>query len=338
MHRVSALCSRASLFRKPFAAVPRWASSTSPVESSKIIESVRQSSSELVKLAVIDIDGVPRGKFISKDKFLSAATKNLAFCSVVFGWDCADVLYDNTKQVGWHTGYADLECKIDLRTHREVPWEANVPFFLMDFEDSSGRALEICPRSLLKRIAAQVKQAGFGQANIGFEYEWFNFKEDAKSLAAKAFTRPEHLTPGMFGYSLLRASQNKEFFHALMTQLGRFGVPVEGLHTETGPGVMEGAIQYSEAVEAADRAALFKMGVKEIAHGFGIMPSFMARVNTSLPGCGGHFHVNLQAADGTNAFVDAAAPHQMSKTFQHFLAGQLHCLPHVMPMLAPSWV
>ncbi|MGC8045220.1 hypothetical protein ACP3WJ_23975, partial [Salmonella enterica] len=81
---------------------------------------------------------------------------------------------------------------------------------------------------------------------------------------------------------------NQPFFDALLTDLRRFGVPLEGLHTETGPGVFEAAILYSDALEAADRTVLFKTGVKEIAHRFGILPTFMARWNTDLPGCSGH--------------------------------------------------
>jgi glutamine synthetase len=81
----------------------------------------------------------------------------------------------------------------------------------------------------------------------------------------------------MFGYSLLRMNQNRDFFNALMDEMLAFGVPIEGLHTETGPGVYEAAIGFSEALEQADRAILFKTGAKEIGSRFGIMPSFMAK-------------------------------------------------------------
>ena len=73
------------------------------------------------------------------------------------------------------------------------------------------------------------------------------------------------------------ANQNREFFNALMDDMAAFGVPIEGLHTETGPGVYEVAIAFSEALEQADRAILFKTGAKEIGTRFGIMPSFMAK-------------------------------------------------------------
>lgn len=37
----------------------------------------------------VDVDGVLRGKIMSKSKFLSAAETDFGFCGVVYGWDCA---------------------------------------------------------------------------------------------------------------------------------------------------------------------------------------------------------------------------------------------------------
>src|SRR5437773_12141104 len=101
----------------------------------------------------------------------------------------------------------------------------------------------------------------------------------------------------MFGYSLLRMNHRREYFNALMDEMAAFGVPIEGLHTETGPGVYEAAITFSEALEAADRAILFKPGAKEIGKRFGIMPSLMAKRSAQYPGCSGHIHQS--PSDGT---------------------------------------
>ncbi len=84
----------------------------------------------------------------------------------------------------------------------------------------------------------------------GMEFEWFNFAETPQSWAAKKGVGPEPITPGMFGYSLLRANAVAPFFEALFNDMGAFGIPIEGLHTETGPGVYEAAILFSEALEA----------------------------------------------------------------------------------------
>ena len=129
--------------------------------------------------------------------------------------------------------------------------------------------------------------------SIGVEFEWFNFRETPESLHEAGFKSPKPLTPGMFGYSLIRAAQNRDYFVALMEELPHFGVPLEGLHTETGPGVFEAAILYSDALTSADRAVLFKTAAKEIGHRFGIMPTFMAKISPELPGCSGHIHQSL---------------------------------------------
>ncbi len=292
--------------------------------ASRIIAAVRNAPGTRVKVAVSDIDGVLRGKYIHKDKFLSAVDGGFGFCDVVFGWDMMDVTYDNTTATGWHRGFPDALARLDLATYRTVPWDDDVPFFLGDFvETKQGKEvpLSICPRQVLKRVLARAAKLGFTPM-CGLEFEWFNFRESPQTWADKKGVGPTPLTPGMFGYSLLRANGNREFFAALINDLAAFDIPIEGLHTETGPGVYEAAIVFSEALEAADRGLLFKTAAKEIGARFGIMPSFMAKWNPQLPGCSGHVHQSL--SDGRrNVFHDAKRPYGMSRVFESYLAGQV---------------
>ena len=101
----------------------------------KIIKMVNSYSGQKVKVAIADIDGILRGKVMSKDKFLGILDNGFGFCDVVFGWDMADELYDKSKITGWHTGFPDVNAKIDLSTFRQVPWDNDIPFFLGDFRD-----------------------------------------------------------------------------------------------------------------------------------------------------------------------------------------------------------
>src|ERR1700760_453944 len=73
---------------------------------------------EHAKIGGFDIDGVLRGKYVSLDKLESALSKGFGFCDVIFGWDVADVLYDNAKVTGWHTGYPDTQGVLDPTTAR----------------------------------------------------------------------------------------------------------------------------------------------------------------------------------------------------------------------------
>src|SRR5271170_6155803 len=102
-------------------------------DHSNVVEEIRRSEKQKVKVAVTDIDGILRGKYLHKDKFLSAAEGGFGFCNVIFGWDSADVCYDNGTYTGWHTGYPDAHARVDLSTYRRIPWEADLPFFLGDF-------------------------------------------------------------------------------------------------------------------------------------------------------------------------------------------------------------
>ena len=302
------------------------------------ITALRQSGANTVKVACSDIDGILRGKYLHKDKFFGAAEPypqgGFGFCDVVFGWDSSDQCYDNAQVTGWQHGFPDALARVDLATARRVPWDDQVPFFLGDFVNADGSPYAVCPRQTLKRVLKRAEKLGL-LPMAGMEFEWFNFAETPQSWADKRGVGPTSLTPGMFGYSLLRMADNKPFFNALMDEMLAFGVPIEGLHTETGPGVYEVAITFSEALEAADRAILFKTGAKEIGKRFGIMPSFMAKWNQALPGCSGHIHQSL--SDGKkNVFHDAKRPNAMSTVFESYLAGQVACLMEFAPMFWPT--
>jgi glutamine synthetase len=301
----------------------------------EIIEFIKKLPAGKVKLAITDIDGILRGKVIHKDKFISVLEDGFGFCNVVFGWDSSDLLYEKNDFSGWHNGFPDAHAKVDTSTFRSVPWDNQIPFFIGDFTDKDGNPADVCPRSLLKKINNEADSLGYS-AIFSQEFEWFNFRETPQSLYEKEFKNPAPLTPGMFGYSILRPSLNNDFFNQLFDQLTAFGIPIEGLHTETGPGTYEAAILYSDIIEAADRAVLFKTGVKEIAYRNGIVASFMAKWNDKLPGCGGHIHQSLWDKDNKkNLFFDEKEKNKMSETMKNYIAGQLHCLPHILPMYAP---
>ena len=301
------------------------------MDTNKILQTLKNTDDQRVKVGIIDIDGVLRGKILRKDKFLKALDSSSGFCDVVFGWDMVDQAYDRSKVTGWHTGYPDANYTIDINTFRNIPWDENIPFFLGDFSSIDHPA---CPRSLLKKVIKKAENMGF-KPIFAEEFEWFNFDETPESLNDKGGVNPKPLTPGMFGYSVIRASQKSDYFNDLFTLLEDFRIPIEGLHTETGPGVYEAAIQYCDILEAADRAALFKTAVKEIASKHGIMASFMAKWNMDLPGCSGHVHQSLWK-DDKNLFADAKDKNKMSDIFKSYIAGQLKALPEILPMFAPT--
>jgi glutamine synthetase len=288
------------------------------------------------KLGAVDIDGVWRGKYVSLDKLFSTAKGGLGFCDVVFGWDLADTLYDNAKVTGWHTGYPDAKATVDLSTARVIPWEPDTAAFLLDFVNADGSPFEPSPRQLLQKISRRARQMGY-LPKFGAEYEYFIFRETPESLRAKGFQNLTPLSPGMFGYSWLRTSANSALVHAIVDGCNAFGIDVEGMHTETGPGVYETAIRYDELEKAADRAVLFKTVVKEVCARHGLTACFMAKWNPNLPGCSGHVHESLwNLAGDENLFHDPKGEHGMSRLLRHYLGGQIELMPELTALYWPT--
>src|SRR5258707_1092807 len=141
---------------------------------------------------------------------------------------------------------------------------------------------------------------------------------------------------GFTGYSMLRSTVHAEFYRELLDTCRAMDMELEGLHTETGPGVLEAAIKVSDALGSADQAALFKTMTKVLAQRRGWMATFMAKWSRDWPGQSGHLHLSLQDRKGKGIFHDPKAPHGMSDTMRHFLAGQQALMPHILAMIAPT--
>ncbi|OQO07064.1 hypothetical protein B0A48_07630 [Cryoendolithus antarcticus] len=314
-----------------------------------------------VKVGGTDIDGILRGKLMSKKKFLSVSESGFGFCSVIFGWDMHDQTYFKELKISnKENGYRDIVAEIDLASYRRIPWENDIPFFLVSFREPEGGPLSACPRSLLEKQVKKISDAGYG-ALAGAEFEFYQFRAptttssqtphtERNSSATATYLRenPVNSLPpleeGMFGYSLTRPIHNQDYYYGIFDACAKFRCNIEGWHTESGPGVYEAALEYGEIAEMADRAALFKLTVKNIGSKFGITPCFMAKPREGLPGNSGHVHLSLTDKKGKNLFsrekpdTNAAYPDlaHLSDLGRHFLAGLLEGLPDVMPIVAPT--
>lgn len=306
------------------------------MNASEVRRELEERGVRRVKVGGFDIDGVLRGKYLSLDKFYSAIESDIGFCDVIFGWDIADVLYDNAKVTGWATGYPDAKAKIDLSTLRMIPWEPGTAAFLLDFATGDGEPHPACPRSLFKRVLARANAMGF-KATFAAEFEFFIFKETPESMRAKGYRNLTPLSPGMFGYSWLRSGQHQDLSHAILDEMEAFDISIEGFHTETGPGVYEIALRYDDALRMADKAALFKTALKQLLHRMGLSVTFMAKWNHDLPGSSGHIHQSLWSkTEKSNLFYDESGPHNLSPLALSYLAGQLELMPELTALYAPT--
>ena len=291
-----------------------------------------------VKLGLTDIDGVIRGKYVSLEKFTSLMTKAGGFCDCVFGWDVDDQLYDQNRYTGWHTGFPDAAYKLDAESERWLTDE-NCPYFVGQFIPEAGAVDSaehpLCPRSLLQRVLLKLEAEGL-RVRSGFEYEFFVFDETPHSVRDKGYAGLLPLTPGNFGYSVLRNSVESDLFSGLMDYCQGLDCDLEGLHCETGPGVWEAALKAKVGLEAADRANLFKTFAKVYLQKHQLIGTFMAKWSMDYPGQSGHFHFSFEDEQHTNQFYAAEAQDNMSPLQRQALGGLQRYLPEWIAMLAPT--
>ncbi len=290
-----------------------------------------------VKIGLFDNDGIMRGKYMSREKFFSSLDNGFAFCDVVLGWDSKDKLYDNVTYTGWHTGYPDAPVKVVPDSCRDMPLEENMLLFLVEFAE---QAEAVCPRAALRRVLDKAENMGF-DVFAAFEYEFFLFEETPDSIREKNYTNLKLMTPGWFGYSMIRNSTHADLYRQILELSEQMDFPIESLHTETGPGVLEAAIAVDSALNAADKGALFKTFLKILAQQNGLMATFMAKWSNDYPGQSGHIHMSLRYKEGHNnhlgsAFYDPSQKNNISPIQRHFVAGQQMLMGQLLCMISPT--
>ena len=284
------------------------------------------------KVAVTDMDGILRGKYLSKKKLLSALKDGFGFCDVILGWDSNDQIYDDVKYTGWSSGFPDAHVMPIPETARFIPFENDLLFFLAEFY---GNASKLCPRSILKKVIKKGETLGFS-ALAGAEYEYFLFQETPETVRAKNYRNLRPFTPGNFGYSVIRNSVHSDFHNEFLEMCELIDIPLEGYHTETGPGVLEAALAPDCILNAADKATLFKTFTKIFAQRRELMATFMAKWSTEHPGQSGHIHLSLKNEEKQNIFFDSSKPLNISDEMRWFIGGQQKLMPELIAMVAPN--
>jgi glutamine synthetase len=233
----------------------------------------------------------------------------------------------------WDQGYGDFAIRPDLATLRRIPWLDGTALVLGDVVDHHGRDVAHSPRAILKRQLARARAAGFG-VNMASELEFYVFDEPYGVARKKNYKGLE--TAGWYieDYHIFQTTKEESLIRKIRNDMDAAGIPVEFSKGEWGPGQAELNLKYAEALEMADRHAIYKNGVKEIAFLQGKAVTFMAKWDFGLAGSSCHIHTSLvDADDGAPAFPDESGNH--SDIFEHFMAGQLALARDITLFLAP---
>jgi glutamine synthetase len=311
-------------------------SKTDSADQAWLKDFVQEHSIHTVKIGAVDLDGLWRGKRISRDYFVdSVHATGTNICNILFGWDIDDEPIPDLNYTGWDTGYPDVNLRPDLSTLRVVPWEPGTASVICDLYERDGRPVELSPRELLKSMIALARTHGY-QAIGAYEFEFYLFRGTARDNAGRKWRDLEPVSEGHHTYNVYRDTGTEFLIGAVRRQLAEYGIMIEASNSEHGPGQFEVNIHYSDALAAADNAMLLKHTVKELAARDGYTASFIAKVNPDWAGSSGHVHQSLRTLDGTPAFANPADPGALSEVGRQYLAGLVEHVGDLTALFLPN--
>jgi glutamine synthetase len=233
------------------------------------------------------------------------------------------------KFANWELGYGDFHMVPDPATLRLATWLDKTAFVLCDIKsEKTHDYVSVAPRSILRRQVDAAKKLGY-TGYAGTELEHYLFQTSFKQAAQQDYRNLDPAGWYLEDYHMLQGARTEGFHAAARRHLKHSGVPVETSKGEWGKGQHELNVRYAEVLEMADRHAVFKQCLKEIADAAGMSVTFMAKPFADAAGSSCHIHFSL-AKDGKTAFA------KDGDVFRWFLGGWLAHVPDVMVFYAPT--
>lgn len=290
---------------------------------------------DTVLVCMVDMQGRLVGKRFHGAFFVEGGHAETHACDYLLADDIEMEPVPGYRAASWRKGYGDFVLKPDLSTLRRLPWLPGTALVLCDVQDHHHRDLPHSPRAMLKRQVARLAERGM-QAMLASELEFYLFDESYEAIRAKGYRAPKTAGDYIEDYHILQTSKEEEVMRAIRLGLSGAGIPVENSKGEWGPGQEEINVRYAEALAMADRHAILKNGIKEIAWSKGKAVTFMAKWRADLAGSSAHIHASLwDAAGEVPLFHDPDAEFGMSALMKSFVAGQLRHAREITWFLAP---
>ncbi len=291
---------------------------------------------DTVIVAFTDMQGRLVGKRVSARLFLEDIMDHGAeCCNYLLAVDVELNTIDGYALTSWESGYGDMAIVPDLGTMRRLPWQPGTALVIGDLEQAKDHAsIEVSPRRVLRRQIERLAAHDF-VPYVGTELEFIVFDDDYRAAWRQGY---RDLTPASdynIDYALHASTRMEPLLRDIRNSMDGAGMYCEGVKGECNLGQQEIAFRYATALDTCDNHSIYKSGAKEIADAHGKSITFMAKFN-EREGNSCHVHTSLRNRAGDPVFADAGAPDGMSKTFRHFIAGQLAAMREFTLLYAPN--
>lgn len=254
-----------------------------------------------VAMGVGDVNGIMRGKRFPATNWKNICENGNAFSISTFAIDMTCDVWD-TPYVNFDNGYPDCHM-FPASSPVASPWEPGVAYCMGRAEGMDHKPVPIDPRGALIEQVERAKAMGY-EVNIGTELEFY-------------LLDPETMKPrdkGIGVYGLDRAAEMEHVLGPIRQQINECGIPIEQSNPEYAAGQVEVNIRYGSALEAADRAVMFRSLVRQLAMQHGYVATFMAKPFFEESGNGFHVHHSVWK-DGRNIFSDGGKLNAVGKSY-----------------------
>ena len=299
---------------------------------------IRSGEIDTVLMVFPDLQGRLVGKRTTGRFFLqSVADAGTENCDYLIACDMDNNPVPGYRFASYAQGYGDMLAKADWNTVRLIPWVEKTAMIMCDLLNvESHELISVAPRSILQHQVDAAAAMGF-LPMVASEIEFYLFRDTYDEAHDKGYRDLKPHSPWLEDYHILQTTKDEYILGAIRRGLEAAGVPVEFSKGEAGRGQHEINLDYTTAVEMADRNSVYKLAAKEIAHFHGRSVSFMAKYDFNDTGSSCHIHSSLWSMDGQTAvFEDHHGEHGMSETFQHYLAGQIATAREFSLLWAPT--
>lgn len=304
------------------------------------IDDLHHEGYDTVIVAAPDMSGRLIGKRLTPRKLEEFVERGVAVSACVFGWDIQQDIGLEVAYAGWHNGWRDFILVPDLTSMRPAAWLDRTAIVMADIVEEHDRSpVEITPRRILQRQIEALQDVGLTPL-VGTELEFHLYRDSYDDLRQRGYRDRDPSTRLHADYTVQQVNQWEPFFQQLRRQLDDSGLDVEMSQGEWGLGQWEINLTYGEALDMADRHAIFKLAVKDVAHRSGLSVTFMPKPNAGEVGSSCHVHVSLKDATGKAAdsfpMWSADGDHHMSDALRHSIGGILKWAPDLMAWNAPT--
>lgn len=290
---------------------------------------------DTVVAAQVDMQGRLMGKRFQAEYFCEEAWAETHSCNYLLATDLEMEPVPGYRAASWARGYGDHVMRPDLATLRRIPWLPGTALVLCDVLDhATHEEVPHSPKAVLKRQVQRLADLGFG-AKMATELEFFLFRESYDALRDGGYRGMTPSSAYNEDYHIFQTSKEEDVMRAIRNGLQGAGVPVENSKGEADAGQEEINIRYTSPLAMADRHAILKNAVKEIAWSKGRAVTFMAKWSAAGAGSSSHIHQSLWTNQGRPAFHDPASDFGMSSVMRHYLAGLLAHSDEITWFLAP---